>query len=1190
MNRFQMRRDAKEFSADEGALGGNFRSFLGGSPSASAQAGFTADPLQLANASAEIRARQAALAGQTRRPAAPSAHHRANRPPQSSDHEANVSALREQIRQELAQLRGDLTQSIQKSAPAKLDDELSSLRGELAQIRNMVASHGRNPQQEQWQKLSRSLDSLNAHPAAAKTDIAALREELAEMRALVATTAREDSVRQLAGTYADLAQRVDRNTAAAQDNAAREALARLIAQVDATQASIESLPSTRHLSNVEARIEGLGSSLEKVLGSRAELDSNLLTALEARLGQINDAVLRLDANAHSMPDEQAVVLQRLEQRIANLSQQVEAATPAADAAVGHHADMIAHRLDEMAGRLDRLAEAPAQNDALETILGQIGALQHKLDESSPRNMLPTLEQRLDSINTGLDRMAARPIEPDFSNIEAQMQRISAQIDGLAPRDMSQDISNIEASVRAMHDKLDTMPDSGPFDELTGNRLERQIAELASQLEQTAAPQPPSAARLNELEGQIANISQLLAQTSEQAQAMNEAMVPAMAHASSVGGGDSEAITARFDALEAHLANQQISLLDAARQVANEVVAQQGSNGANNELLLKLTQDLDRLHETAAQTNDGTRQTFDAVHTTLEKIVERLEQLELGVGQRPARTEAPAELAMAGAGESHSLLKAYETAPEPQMPKAAPFEPYEELPQVHAPGVESELPGGTDMPLEPGQLPQFGAPTDDTPLPPSSGNDGMDFIAAARRAARAAADEAAPDFAPEPLAGSKPDKGAKKLKRKSKAKSDSEGGSGSRLKRPIILASAAVILALATMKLAPAVTGLLSSEPEVASVEIEPSAAMQDVAQATQNSDNGVDAPEQAARVIAMDAQPSAASTPELDTMAAPAPTEPMAAPIVAPEVADDVGNVALRDAARSGNPAAMFEIALRYTEGRVVDKDSQAAFRWYQQAAEAGLAPAQFRLANFLEKGLGTEQDYESAVMWYQRAVEAGNARAMHNLAVLHTEEVAGGQKVDEATRLFRDAAELGVRDSQFNLGIMYGRGLGVELDLAESYKWFALAARAGDTEAAERRDQVANAMLPEDLDKARIAAQAWQAKPLIEDANTVNIPAEWSADTPGATASGANALTGPGGTSPETTGGIAIDSGNVGRDVQNALLSLGYSIGTADGIIGPKTVSAIRDFERQMGLPETGQPSASLLQAMVSVSSNLQR
>ena len=44
----------------------------------------------------------------------------------------------------------------------------------------------------------------------------------------------------------------------------------------------------------------------------------------------------------------------------------------------------------------------------------------------------------------------------------------------------------------------------------------------------------------------------------------------------------------------------------------------------------------------------------------------------------------------------------------------------------------------------------------------------------------------------------------------------------------------------------------------------------------------------------------------------------------------------------------------------------------------------------------------------------------------------------------FRKAASFGVADSQYNLGILFARGIGVEQNLSESYKWFALAAQQG--------------------------------------------------------------------------------------------------------------------------------------------------
>jgi localization factor PodJL len=63
---------------------------------------------------------------------------------------------------------------------------------------------------------------------------------------------------------------------------------------------------------------------------------------------------------------------------------------------------------------------------------------------------------------------------------------------------------------------------------------------------------------------------------------------------------------------------------------------------------------------------------------------------------------------------------------------------------------------------------------------------------------------------------------------------------------------------------------------------------------------------------------------------------------------------ALRDAAVSGDPAAEFEVATRFGEGRGVQQDPHLAFVWYQRAAMHGLAAAQFRLGSLYEHGTGT--------------------------------------------------------------------------------------------------------------------------------------------------------------------------------------------------------------------------------------------
>jgi len=48
-------------------------------------------------------------------------------------------------------------------------------------------------------------------------------------------------------------------------------------------------------------------------------------------------------------------------------------------------------------------------------------------------------------------------------------------------------------------------------------------------------------------------------------------------------------------------------------------------------------------------------------------------------------------------------------------------------------------------------------------------------------------------------------------------------------------------------------------------------------------------------------------------------------------------------------------------------------------------------------------------------------------------------------------------------------------------------------------------------------------------------------------------------------------------RDIQAELQRRGYDVGPVDGRLGPRTQTAIREFEQQNGLPVDGQPSASL-------------
>jgi localization factor PodJL len=294
--------------------------------------------------------------------------------------------------------------------------------------------------------------------------------------------------------------------------------------------------------------------------------------------------------------------------------------------------------------------------------------------------------------------------------------------------------------------------------------------------------------------------------------------------------------------------------------------------------------------------------------------------------------------------------------------------------------------------------------------------------------------------------------------------------------------------------------------------------------------------------------------------AAPAP------PIEQAELPTAIGPERLRSAALAGDPLAAFEVAARFAEGRNVPQDMAAAVAWYKRAAETGLAPAQYRLGSIYEKGIGVARDPAEAQAWYRRASDAGNVKAMHNLAVLYAEGAGGDPDLEAAARLFREAAEHGVRDSQFNLAILHARGLGVPQDLIEAYKWFDIAASSGDEEAEKRRDIIAAALSEADLAKAKAASSAFQPLPLIAEMNEVMTPAGgWGEDA----------------TSVGEETGTKVSEHDLVALVQKLLAEKGYDPGPQDGLLGRQTIEAISSYQKEAGLPVTGQIDEELVTAL---------
>ena len=110
----------------------------------------------------------------------------------------------------------------------------------------------------------------------------------------------------------------------------------------------------------------------------------------------------------------------------------------------------------------------------------------------------------------------------------------------------------------------------------------------------------------------------------------------------------------------------------------------------------------------------------------------------------------------------------------------------------------------------------------------------------------------------------------------------------------------------------------------------------------------------------------------------------------------------------------------------------------YRLGAELGNSGDQFNLGLMYKTGMGTIQDYKESIKWFRLAAQQGDSRA------------------------------------QAMLGGMYYNGEGVTQDYRTAHMWLNIASANGVSHAAEGRDQLAEMMSREDVDRAQDMAREW--------------------------------------------------------------------------------------------------------------------
>lgn len=154
-------------------------------------------------------------------------------------------------------------------------------------------------------------------------------------------------------------------------------------------------------------------------------------------------------------------------------------------------------------------------------------------------------------------------------------------------------------------------------------------------------------------------------------------------------------------------------------------------------------------------------------------------------------------------------------------------------------------------------------------------------------------------------------------------------------------------------------------------------------------------------------------------------------------------------AAAQNHPRAQHSLGILHEFGEAgIQRDVDAAVRYYRRGVELG-DPDSFRaLATCYHNGTGVPKDMVRAVELYRQAADKGHQVAQVILATLHLEGVSLPRDPERAFQLARAAAEGGLTRGQFMVGTLYYGGIGVPKDLEQAVVWYRKAAESGDHKA----------------------------------------------------------------------------------------------------------------------------------------------
>ena len=182
-----------------------------------------------------------------------------------------------------------------------------------------------------------------------------------------------------------------------------------------------------------------------------------------------------------------------------------------------------------------------------------------------------------------------------------------------------------------------------------------------------------------------------------------------------------------------------------------------------------------------------------------------------------------------------------------------------------------------------------------------------------------------------------------------------------------------------------------------------------------------------------------------------------------------------RPLAERGDAEAQYRIGRMYEFGNGYAQDKAQGIAWIRKAAAQGHADAEQELGVIYATGDGVKQDSVQAVAWFRKAAEQGEATAQYNLGLLYAKGQGVARDYAQAVDWWRKSASQGNADAQFKLAVVYHTGQGAAQDEVFALANATIAARNGDKENIDYRNEIAKSLTPEQRRRATALASAWK-------------------------------------------------------------------------------------------------------------------